>query len=270
MSLSRLLDGPRWSRRREKLGDRWAVARSRLPFARTPLSLKNVGELKWWRGEVPKFLAWYRGELPELWGVAAPSDSDKVVRPNPLESAVLTFLLLRVDYYPERLGIPTTHFAGRKLLDVGCGALPFALEFVDCDVYGLDPLVDEYRAIGFPLDAYSSRMTYVKARAEQMPFADGCFDAVISVNAIDHVDDFARTAREVARVLAPEGLLRLEVHYHRPGVLEPHVLSDETMILHFGHLGLRKVAERVVPESQRVGQGPVGADPEMLTIWSNE
>jgi hypothetical protein len=42
------------------------------------------------------------------------------------------------------------------------------------------------------------------------------------------------------------------------------------MILHFGHLGLRKVAERVVPESQRVGRGPAGADPEMLTIWSNE
>ena len=34
-----------------------------------------------------------------------------------------------------------------------------------------------------------------------MPFEDGFFDAVISVNAIDHVNDFAETAKEIKRVL---------------------------------------------------------------------
>jgi SAM-dependent methyltransferase len=268
MSAWRLLGRPRRSRLRHNLGDRWSVVRSHLPFARTSPASKRIGELTWWREEVPKFLAWYRGELPELWGVAAPSDSVKVIGANSFQNAVLTYLSMRADFYPQRLGVPATHFAGRKLLDVGCGALPFALGFVDCDVYGLDPLLDGYRALGFPFDEYSSRMTFVKARAEEMPFADGFFDAIISVNAIDHVDDFARAAREIARVLAPGGLLRLEVHYHRPSVLEPHGLSDEAMIVHFGRLGLRKVAERVVPESQRVG--PTGTEPETITIWSNE
>lgn len=255
---------------RENLADRWSVARSHLPPSRTRLSLKSARELRWWRGEVPKFPAWYRGELSELWGVPAPSDAAKVVGPDPFQKAVLTFVSVRSDFYPQHLLVSPTHFVGRRLLDVGCGAVPFALAFVDCEVYGLDPLVDEYRALGFPLDQYSERMTYVKARAEEIPFDDGFFDAIISVNAIDHVDDFPRSAREICRVLAPGGVVRLEAHYHPPSSLEPHSLSDEVMIAHFGHLGMRKVGERVALELERVGPGGLANSQEKLTVWAND
>lgn len=256
---------------RENLADRWAVARSHLLLARTRLSFKYAGELRWLRGEVPKFLAWYRGELGELWGVPAPSESVKVRGEDPLGDAVLTLLSLKApDYYPQHLLAPSTHFAGKKLLDVGCGPIPFALGFVDCDVYGLDPLLDGYRALGFPFDRYPDRMTYVKAAAEDIPFDDGFFDAVISVNAIDHVDNFVQSAREISRVLAEGGVLRLEAHYHSASRLEPHSLSDDTLISCFGHLGLRKITERVALESEQVGEFPSDGFEEKLAVWAND
>ena len=113
-------------------------------------------------------------------------------------------------------------------------------------------------------------MTYVKGRAEDMPFEDGVFDAIISVNAIDHVDDIGQSAREISRVLAPGGIVRLEAHYHRPSKLEPHSLSDDTMIRYFGHLGVRKVGEKAALERQRVGEGHVDEFEEKLSVWAND
>ena len=255
---------------REQVGDWYRVIWSQLPFARTRLSFKSVGELRWLRGEVPKFLAWYQGDLPELWGVSAPSEAVKVRGFDQFLNAVSTFLSMRAGYYPQHLLAPPTHFAGRKLLDVGCGAIPFALGFVDCQIYGVDPLTDEYRALGFPLDQYSDRMTYVKAGAEHMPFEDNFFDAVISVNAIDHVDDIAQSAREISRVLAPTGTARFEVPYHSPSRLEPLALSDEAMMTHFHDLGLRKIAERIAVEDERVGPGQPDDLEEKITVWAND
>jgi SAM-dependent methyltransferase len=59
-----------------------------------------------------------------------------------------------------------------------------------------------------------------------MPFENHFFDAVISVNAIDHVDDFFKTASEIIRVLKPNGKIRLHVHYHIKTQTEPLELND--------------------------------------------
>jgi ubiquinone/menaquinone biosynthesis C-methylase UbiE len=110
---------------------------------------------------------------------------------------------------------------GLRVLDVGCGPIPYAAAFTGCDITGIDPLIDGYRALGYPLDG----MEYVCAPAEAMPFADDSFDAVISMNALDHVDDFGAVAREIQRVA--RGLIRIEVHYHAPTVTEPLALDDD-------------------------------------------
>ena len=46
------------------------------------------------------------------------------------------------------------------------------------------------------LHEFTDRVTFVRGFAEAMPFPAASFDAVIAVNSIDHVDDFARAARE--------------------------------------------------------------------------
>lgn len=132
----------------------------------------------------------------------------------------------RVEKWPDgrycaHLMLPADYFKGMRILDVGCGPLGHNLDFTDCEIVGLEPLVDEYRRVGYPCD----HIEYVKAHAEDMPFDDGEFDAVISVNAIDHVDDFEQSIKEIERVC--KGIIRVECHYHPAQVCEPLELTYE-------------------------------------------
>jgi ubiquinone/menaquinone biosynthesis C-methylase UbiE len=120
-------------------------------------------------------------------------------------------------------GLDAGFYRGKRLLDIGCGprgSLAWASR-ANRRV-GLDPLADEYRALG----ADGHDMEYVAARAEEMPFEDGAFDVVSSLNSFDHVDDPARTVAEIKRVTARGGhfLLAVEVG-HEPTETEPHSLS---------------------------------------------
>jgi SAM-dependent methyltransferase len=56
----------------------------------------------------------------------------------------------------------------------------------------------------------------VETGAEQLPFDDDSFDAVISTLVLCTVDDPARVAAEVARVLRPDGSLLLLEHVRDP------------------------------------------------------
>lgn len=137
--------------------------------------------------------------------------------------------------YPRHLMLPADFFTGMRVLDVGCGPIPYASAFTGCNMWGIDPLLEGYREAGYDL----SRMTYICAPAERMPFDDGFFDAVISMNALDHVDDFDKTAAEIRRVA--KHLIHLEVHYHEPTVCEPHRLDDDRMRSAFP--GMNKLVE---------------------------
>lgn len=162
--------------------------------------------------------------LPEWWRHGEPSKSE----------AELAFWQLRAaaegelgNGHYERLftlmfGLPREHFAGKRLLDIGCGPRG-SLEWADdaLERVGLDPLVDRYRGLGIGRHA----MTYVAAPAEQIPFADGHFDIVSSLNSLDHVDDLDASRAEIARVLRPGGDLLLEVEIgHAATATEPHDL----------------------------------------------
>ena len=225
---------------------------------------KQYAEIKWWQRDLHLWVDWYEGRRKELYGVPAPDPSQRVVKADQRESALLTWVAATNGMYPARLALPADHFRGQRILDVGCGPLPVALGFTDCDVYGVDPLIDEYLKAGFPLERYPPRMKYLRGSAERIPVDDGFFDAVISVNAIDHVDDFAAAAKEISRVLRPGGTLRIEVHYHAANVCEPWALSDAMMMEHYGHLGIRKILERVPTKHERLRD-----DDERLVVWAN-
>ena len=130
---------------------------------------------------------------------------------------------LRNDHYRElfttAFGLTDEDFAGRRVLDVGCGPRG-SLEWADgaAERVGLDPLADDYRTLGTARHA----MRYVNAPAERMPFEDGAFDVVATLNSLDHVDDLDATIAELTRVCAPGGrlLLMCEVG-HEPTPTEP-------------------------------------------------
>jgi ubiquinone/menaquinone biosynthesis C-methylase UbiE/uncharacterized C2H2 Zn-finger protein len=63
--------------------------------------------------------------------------------------------------------------------------------------------------------------TTVVGDAHHLPFADGAFDAVISLNTFEHLADPSGAARELLRVLRPGGSLRLQTAFLQPLHDEP-------------------------------------------------
>ena len=246
-------------------GIRWSVQRARQFRSRLPR--KQFEELEFWREQIrSSYVQWYEGKIPHRYGVPAPSKQERVTRHGPVENAVRTWAAADINKYLGHLLVPDDHFADKKLLDVGCGPIPYALAFIDCLIWGLDPLVQHYRQMGFPLDRYSDRLTYLCGAVESIPVRDSFFDAVIAVNSIDHVDDFNAAAQEISRVLKPRGVLRLEVHYHPPTTAEPWQLDDGAVLKHLGSLGIEKVHER--PYTELYPEASHRRD-EKLVIWAN-
>ncbi|MBA3736247.1 MAG: class I SAM-dependent methyltransferase [Actinobacteria bacterium] len=234
------------------------------------LGPKHLAELAWWERALHDRVEWYRGERT-MYGRRPPTSDEKHVRETIEASAGVTTVAVSLDRYPDALKIPRDHFVGKTILDLGCGPYPLSIAFDDCRIVGLDPLILRYEAAGFPLDEFTDRVTFVRAFAEDMPFPARSFDAVISVNAIDHVDDFALAAREISRVLKKDGILRLQVHYHPPTELEPQALGDDDVLRHLGHLGIEKISEEVPPGRARDPDSVPAIDPdERLVVWAND
>jgi glycosyltransferase involved in cell wall biosynthesis len=60
------------------------------------------------------------------------------------------------------------------------------------------------------------RNTDVLADAHHLPFVDGCFDAVIAMNAFEHYSSPERAAQEILRVLAPGGRVLIRTAFLQP------------------------------------------------------
>ena len=56
-----------------------------------------------------------------------------------------------------------------------------------------------YMAAGWPLYDYDAK--FINTGGESLPYRTGYFDAVVSVNALDHVDDVEQTAGEMECVV---------------------------------------------------------------------
>jgi SAM-dependent methyltransferase len=132
-------------------------------------------------------------------------------------------------FFTAHFGIERSAYAGKRMLDVGCGprgSLEWATDAAER--VGLDPLAEAYRELGTGRHA----MQYVAGAAEDIPFGDGHFDVVSSLNSLDHVDDLERAARELTRVLAPRGTLLVVTEIgHPPTPTEPQEFGAEVLDL---------------------------------------
>jgi len=230
------------------------------PSLSSPSAEKHRRELRWWGEELGRYVEWYEGKR-RLWDVPPPQGAQRSEGNGLPADAILSWCGAVVDHGPRRLGVPPEHFAGKTILDLGSGPVPFSLGFRGCRILALDPLNAMYLGLGFPLHRYpqADRAAYLCAFAERIPLPDGSVDAIVSFNALDHFDDLPRAAREIARVLRPRGELRVEVHYHeRPTSLEPWALDDLEMQTLFAPLGARKLLET---DAEAWGWG------EKVTVW---
>ena len=100
-----------------------------------------------------------------------------------------------------------------SILEVGSGAHGLIFGFEENMAVGIDPLAVEYRSL-FPV--WQTQTKTVAAVGEELPFADGSFDVVMSDNVIDHAADPIGIIYELYRVLSPKGILYFTVNTHHP------------------------------------------------------
>ncbi len=122
----------------------------------------------------------------------------------------------------ERFDLEPGFYAGLRMLDVGCGPRG-SLEWAEmaAERVGLDPLAERYRELGTGRHA----MRYEAGGAEEMPFEDGHFDVVSTLNSLDHVDNLEAAVAEITRVTASGGTWLLVVEADAPATAtEPQTI----------------------------------------------
>jgi len=107
---------------------------------------------------------------------------------------------------------------GKRVLDAGCGKGRFSAiikrRYPQADVTALDISARMLRHV-------PSGIRTVQGGILDMPFADGRFDAVICIEALEHVVRIAEGVRELTRVLAPGGkLIIIDKNKDKLGALE--------------------------------------------------
>src|SRR5947209_6255293 len=113
-----------------------------------------------------------------------------------------------------------------RALDYGCGdgGLVFTARAQGVDAYGAETYYDGARPEDLALVRhFDPDATLVRTIVDnKLPFEDGFFDVVVANQVFEHIRDLAGTAREIARVLKPGGLL-VSIFPIRSVVREPHL-----------------------------------------------
>jgi SAM-dependent methyltransferase len=218
------------------------------------------------------------------------------------EGAQMVHFAATADAYDRFMGRYSVHLApafadfaqvsrGQRILDVGCGPGALTSELVSrlgaSAVAAVDPAEQFVAAAG---ERHPGVHVQVAA-AEQLPFADGEFDAALAQLVVHFMDDPVRGLAEMARVTRDGGTVAACVWDHAGGQsplapfwgavhrLDPAAPDESGMAGgHQGHLtelcakaGLTAVAEQALPvrvehdtfvawwEPFTLGVGPAGA-----------
>ena len=229
-------------------------------------AVKNWGEFHFWSIEAQWVPYWLRGH-PKAWpDLPRPPQEEWETRYDATSNALMTYSKWYYERrYLEDCNVAHDAFAGKKVLDVGCGPFPCLLGFTDCERHGLDPLLDSYSSGQYPLHIWSTEYGYHyhEATAEDMPFEDASFDVVVCVNGLDHMRNLPQTAAEMRRVLRPGGQILLHVHYHAPTAIEPIVINDAVIVKYFGWVERLAREEKAVKDCGRSKPGPG----EKFVVW---
>ena len=110
---------------------------------------------------------------------------------------------------------------GMTALDIGCGRGRHSLEFLrrGCRAVAMDLDLHDLRYSAYVLssmarDAPAASLpphVVLRGNALCLPFGDGGFERVVCSEVLEHVDDPARAAAEIARVMRPGGLMAASV-----------------------------------------------------------
>ncbi|MFC1660022.1 class I SAM-dependent methyltransferase [Gemmatimonadota bacterium] len=120
--------------------------------------------------------------------------------------------------------------AEKVVADFGCGPRGSLAWAQSASMrIGIDVLSDRY-ADEFRENLLSHDMVYLKSTEKVIPLPTGFVDVMFSLNALDHVDDFATMCSEIVRVLRPGGAFIGSFNLEEPiTACEPQSLSERTI-----------------------------------------
>jgi fatty-acid O-methyltransferase len=135
-----------------------------------------------------------------------------------------------------------TDLSGKRVLDVGCGhgggASYVTRTFHPASYTGLDL---NATGIAFCQKRHTvPGLEFVQGNAENLPFPDESFDAVINIESSNHYPDLPRFLAEVARVLRPGG------HFLYTDLRPRHLVADWEAML--ADAPMRMLSQREINE----------------------
>ncbi|MHB1536959.1 MAG: methyltransferase domain-containing protein [Acidimicrobiales bacterium] len=101
----------------------------------------------------------------------------------------------------------TRFCAGRRVLDAGCGVGYGAALLMDAGAATVMAVDVSHEAVALAREVAPAGMTCEAANLESLPYREASFDLVACFEVIEHVRDPDKVLDELARVLAPGGLL---------------------------------------------------------------
>jgi SAM-dependent methyltransferase len=124
---------------------------------------------------------------------------------------------LRRERFPSQLDVRPEELLGKVVLDAGCGngSLANAMTSFGCQVVGLDISTAVRRA----RSRYSQNesLAFVEGDVSSPPFREASFDVVFSGGVLHHTPDTYGSFRQLAKMVAPGGLLYVWLYKPVPG-----------------------------------------------------
>jgi len=132
--------------------------------------------------------------------------------------------------------------SGAEVLSVGCGPamIESALSERGFHVTGLDVSREA-------LDCAPDAVRTVAGRAEDMPFPESSFDAVIYVASLQFIDDYRKAIERTTHVLRPKGALLVMLLNPESDFFKEKLRDPNPYVRNIRHTGLREI-EDVIAE----------------------
>jgi len=139
-----------------------------------------------------------------------------------------------IDYLLRRLE------GCRDVLSVGCG--PAIIETVLSErgfcVTGLDISLE---ALACALEGVRT----IAGRAEDMPFAESSFDAVVYVASMQFIEDYRKAIENTVRVLRPDGRIIVMLLNPRSVFFKEKVANPESYVRNIKHTNLKEIESAI-------------------------
>ncbi len=155
-------------------------------------------------------------ELLAFWDERTPDRPEQRLDASACREQMIKKAKNYADFYRQ---FDMKRFAGKKMLEIGCGSGTDAMIWAESGVcyHGLDQSLTNVQHTRDGLEALEHTGIYVNASAVEIPFPDAYFDVCYSHGVLHHTRKGQIALNEIRRVLKPGGTF-IGMVYHKDSV----------------------------------------------------